>query len=313
MQNIDILVEALEMEARESKMSKHRKLFSDEPSSSTLQVYQPLERSIVPSFLNFGITLKELSTLSRDEVFPYVNTQRLKTDGIVKISSGIFQPTRSSIGTTFEYIMDLFATSLRKLVDFLVKGECHKIVPPSKVKAEFLKRTGRKYKKDAWQDIASWFGFSLTHSQPCSEGWLMDDFKKFSLEGHPDGYALDKQIGIRASPLRSEVILGHGSNDKFSEGKFREGWQAIVRIICADFLARQATTRHEHEPLLLEARNANTGAEWDNEKGELVHEREALKEKLNKAKEMVAKAKEMVVEVEQRMEAIRLKKEALQQ
>ncbi|KAL2620373.1 hypothetical protein R1flu_000578 [Riccia fluitans] len=183
--------------------------------------------------------------------------------------------------------MDLSAIGLRKLVDFVVKGECRRIVPPFEVEAEFLKRTGRKYKKDVWQDIPPWFGFSLTHSQPRSEGWLLDDFKKFSLEDHPDGYALDKQ---------------------FSGGKFREGWQAIVRIVHADFLARQAIARHEHEPLLLEAHNAfiNTRAEWDNEKGELVREREALKEELNKAKEMA-------VEAEQCMEAVRLEKEALQQ
>ncbi|KAL2634092.1 hypothetical protein R1flu_005571 [Riccia fluitans] len=198
MQNIDRLIEALEIEAKESSMSKCRKLFSDEPSnsalqvyqpldreepsSSTVQVYQPLERSNVSSFPNFGITLEELSMLSRDKVFPYVNTHKLKTDGILKIS-----------------------------------------------------------------------------------GWVVDDFKKFSLEGHPDGYALDKQ--------------------------------AIVGIVHVDFLAIQATTRHE--PLLLEARNAftNTRAEWDNEKGELVREREALKEELNKAKEMA-------IEVEQRTEAV---------
>ncbi|KAL2641794.1 hypothetical protein R1flu_009381 [Riccia fluitans] len=146
-------------------------------------------------------------------------------------------------------------------------------MPPSEIKAEFLKLTGRKYKKDVWQDIAPWFGFSLTHSQPHSEGWVVDNFKKFSLEGHPDGYALDKQ--------------------------------AIVRIVRVDFLARQATMRHE--PLLLEACNdfTNTKAEWDNKKGELVREKEALKEELNKAKEMA-------VEAEQRSEAVRLEKEALQ-
>ncbi|KAL2610306.1 hypothetical protein R1flu_028879 [Riccia fluitans] len=165
MQNIDKLVEALEMEAKESRMSKCKKLFLDEPfslalqvylppdreepSSSAVQVYQPFERSIVPSFSNFGITLEELSMLFRDEVFPYVNTHKLKTDGILKISSELFQPTRSSIGTTFEYIMDLSIAGLRKLVDFHVKGECRRIVPPSEVEVEFLKLTGRKYKKDA--------------------------------------------------------------------------------------------------------------------------------------------------------------------
>ncbi|KAL2608374.1 hypothetical protein R1flu_026947 [Riccia fluitans] len=169
MQNIDRLVEALEMEPKELEISKCRKLFSDEPSSSAFQVYQPLDLEepsssalqvyqaleclIVLSFPNFLITLKELSMLSRDEVFPYVNTQRLKTDGIVKNLSGIFQPTRSSTSTTSEYIMDLSTIGLRKLVDFLVKGECRRIVPPFEIEDEFLKRTGRKYKKDALQGL----------------------------------------------------------------------------------------------------------------------------------------------------------------
>ncbi|KAL2611111.1 hypothetical protein R1flu_022803 [Riccia fluitans] len=101
--------------------------------------------------------------------------------------------------------MDLSATGLRKLVDFLVKGECRRIVPPSEVEVEFLKLTGRKYKKDAWQDIAPWFGFSLTHSQPRSEGWVVDDFKKSSLEGHPDGYALDKQVCLVINQVQRMV------------------------------------------------------------------------------------------------------------
>ncbi|KAL2611733.1 hypothetical protein R1flu_023425 [Riccia fluitans] len=108
--------------------------------------------------------------LSQDKILPYVNTHKLKTDGIIKISGELFQPIRSSIGTTSECIMDLSIAGLRKLVDFLVKGECRRIVPPSEVEAQILKLTGRKYKKDAWQDIAPWFGFSLTHSQPRSEG-----------------------------------------------------------------------------------------------------------------------------------------------
>ncbi|KAL2623180.1 hypothetical protein R1flu_003385 [Riccia fluitans] len=139
--------------------------------------------------------------------------------------------------------MDLSATSLRKLVDFPIKGECHRIVLPSEVEAEFLKLTGYKYKKDAWQDVAPWFGFSLNHSQSRSKGWVVDDFKKFSLEGHPDGYALDKQVCL--------VI------------------NQVLRMV-----------------------------EWDNEKGEHVREREALKEELNKAKEMVVEAKEMAVKAE---------------
>ncbi|KAL2608317.1 hypothetical protein R1flu_026890 [Riccia fluitans] len=216
--------------------------------------------------------------------------------------------------------MDLFAACLRKLVDFLVKRECRRIVPPSEVEAEFLKRTSRKYKKDAWQDITPYFGFSLTHSQPRSKGWLMDDFKKFSLEGHTDDYAFDKQVRLVINQVQRMVgktnhsiclttlvllavahvdprmadyrpdwhmwvsfeirgRLGHESNDKFSGGKFHEGWHAIMRIVRADFLARQAIVRHDHEPLLLEAHNVftNIKAEWDSEKGELVRERKCSK------------------------------------
>ncbi|KAL2611474.1 hypothetical protein R1flu_023166 [Riccia fluitans] len=174
-----------------------------------------------------------------------------------------------------------------------------------------------------------------------------DEASNSALQGHPDDYALDKQVRMvinqvlrivgkanrsfclttlllfvvahvdpRIADYRldwhmwisSEIRgrLGHDRKDKFSGGKFREGWQAIVRIVTADFLAKQATARHE--PLLLKARNAftNTRAEWDNEKGELVGEREALKEELNKAKEMAVEAKQC-------SEAVRLEKEALKQ
>ncbi|KAL2649423.1 hypothetical protein R1flu_017551 [Riccia fluitans] len=107
--------------------------------------------------------------------------------------------------------MDLSVASLRKLVDFLVKGECRRIVPPFEVEAKFLKRIGRKYKKDARQDIAPWFGFSLTHSQPHSEGWLLDDFKKFSLEGHLDGHALDKQVRLVINQVQRMVSKANRS------------------------------------------------------------------------------------------------------
>ncbi|KAL2621707.1 hypothetical protein R1flu_001912 [Riccia fluitans] len=144
------------MEARESRMSKCRKLFLDEASNSALKVYQPLDR-------------EEPST-SAVQVYQPLAQEEPSTSAVQ-----VYQPpTREEPLTS------------------AVQGECHRIVLPSEVEAEFLKQTGRKYKKDAWQDIASWFGFSLTHSQPRSEGWIMDDFKKFSLECHPDAYALDK-------------------------------------------------------------------------------------------------------------------------
>ncbi|KAL2653217.1 hypothetical protein R1flu_021345 [Riccia fluitans] len=207
MQNIDRLVEALEMEAKESRMSKRRKLFSDEASSSTLKVYQPLDQ-------------EEASTSAVQVRLVINQVQRM-----------VGKANRSFCSTTL--VLLAVAQIDPRMADY----------------------------------------------RPDWHMWV-------------------------SSKIRSR--LGRGSKDKFSGGKFREGWEAIVRLITADFLAKQAIARHE--PLLLEAHNAftNTKAEWDSEKGELIREREALKEELNKAKEMVAKA-------EQRTEALQLEKEALQQ
>ncbi|KAL2612158.1 hypothetical protein R1flu_023850 [Riccia fluitans] len=101
--------------------------------------------------------------LSRDEVFPYVNTHRLKTDGIIKISGELFQPTRSNIGTTSKCIIDLSTAGLRKLVDFPIKEECQRIVPPFEVEADFLKQRTEvvRLEKEALQqqyakDKAEW-------------------------------------------------------------------------------------------------------------------------------------------------------------
>ncbi|KAL2609864.1 hypothetical protein R1flu_028437 [Riccia fluitans] len=187
--NIDRLVEVLEMEARESRMSKCRKLFSEEASTSAVEVYQPPTR-------------EDASTLAV-QVYQPLAREEASTSAVQFISP--LSPVGSNIGTTFECIIDLSAAGLRKLVDFPVKGECRRIVPPSEVEAEFLKQIGRKYKKDALQDIAPWFGFSLTHSQSRSEGWVVDDFKKYSLEGHPDGYALDKQVRLVINQVQRMV------------------------------------------------------------------------------------------------------------
>ncbi|KAL2612417.1 hypothetical protein R1flu_024109 [Riccia fluitans] len=150
-------------------MSKRKKLFLDEPSNSALQVYQPLdpeepsssavqvyqplEHSIVPSFQSFGSHSKNCQCCLGTRFFLMSIPTNSKLIGYLRFQVSFFQPIGSNIGTTFEYIMDLFAAGLRKLVDFPVKEECHRIVLPSKVKAEFLKLTRRKYKKDGWQDI----------------------------------------------------------------------------------------------------------------------------------------------------------------
>ncbi|KAL3678588.1 hypothetical protein R1sor_021544 [Riccia sorocarpa] len=99
--------------------------------------------------------------------------------------------------------------------------------------------------------------------------------------------------------------LNHEKTDKKSAGKFREGWTAIIDLVRNEFMAKQVA--QSKEPLYLEAKNAFSDfkAEWDNEKCELVRQREELKEELAKAQELKAQA-------ERREETIRLEKEALE-
>ncbi|KAL3691903.1 hypothetical protein R1sor_005554 [Riccia sorocarpa] len=289
MRNIDTLCEAMEQEENTSRDSKRRNLFPNEASSSAeppitaIQRYQAPERSI--SRPKVGITIEELSVLSRDEVFPFLDTTRLKDDKMVSIDPAIFSGGASSRSTSASWEMDLSTAGLKRLVDFPSKGECRRIVPPSTVKNYFLDRTRHKKKGDLWKNITPWFNFSLKHQQPRSEGWVVDDFRKFRLEGHPEGDSLDKRVRLVINQVQNVI-----------------GWMAIVGIVRADFMAKEAASRGE--PLLLESRNAftDTRAEWDSEKGELTRQRDALKEELEKAEQKALEAKE-------REEAAELKRE----
>ncbi|KAL3695025.1 hypothetical protein R1sor_008676 [Riccia sorocarpa] len=350
MRNIDTLYEAMEQEENTSRDSKRRNLFPNEASSSAeppitaIQRYQAPERSI--SRPKVGITTEELSVLSRDEVFPFLDTTRLKEDKMVSIDLAIFSGGASSRSTSAPWEMDLSTTGLKRLVDFPSKGKCRRIVPPSVVENYFLNRAGQKKKGDLWKNIAPWFNFSLKHQQPRSEDWVVDDFRKFRLEGHPEGDSLDKRVRFVINQVQNVIgktnlsfcssslvllavahvhpsmadyrpdwhefvaheirsRLGHEKRDKQSAKMFRKGWMAVVGIVRADFMAKEAASRGE--PLLLESRNAftDTRAEWDSEKGELTRQRDALKEELEKAEQKALEAKE-------REEAVRKEKEALQ-
>ncbi|KAL3684795.1 hypothetical protein R1sor_002817 [Riccia sorocarpa] len=350
MRNIDTLCEAMEQEENTSRDSKRRNLFPNEASSSAeppitaIQRYQAPERSI--SRPKVGITIEELSVLSMDEVFPFLDTTRLKEDKMVSIDPAIFSGGASNRSTSAPWEMDLSTAGLKRLVDFPSKGECRRIVPPSVVENYFLNRAGQKKKGDFWKNIAPWFNFSLKHQQPRSEGWVVDDFRKFRLEGHPEGDSLDKRVRLVINQVQNVIgktnlsfcssslvllaiahvdpsmadyrpdwhefvaheirsRLGHKKRDKQSAKMFREGWMAIVGIVRADFMAKEAASRGE--PLLLESRNAFIGtmAECDSEKGELTRQRDALKEELEKAEQKALEAKE-------REEAVRKEKEALQ-
>ncbi|KAL3690692.1 hypothetical protein R1sor_004343 [Riccia sorocarpa] len=300
-QNISTLVQAMESEAwgQTSKLQKTEDTLESldlTASSSAIEVYQAPSLAIVPA-VNFKFTFEELGVLSRDEVLPFVNTSRVKDDGIVTINSAMF--SRGAVEVAKEYNIDISVEGLRRLVDFLAAGDCAKIVKPSVIEKAFFDHCGQKHKKEAWKVIAHWFSFNVNNAQPRNEGWVVDDFRKFTLENHPHGSVLDMKVRL----IRKS--LNHEKTDRKSAGKFREGWAAIIDLVRNEFMAKQAA--QSNEPLYLEAKNAfsDTKAEWDNEKCELVRQREELKEELAKAQELKAHA-------ERREETIRLEKEALE-
>ncbi|KAL3689019.1 hypothetical protein R1sor_015328 [Riccia sorocarpa] len=348
-QNISTLVQAMESEAwgQTSKSQKTEDTLESldlTASSSAIEVYQAPSLAIVPA-VNFKFTFEELGVLSRDEVLPYVDTSRVRDHGIVKVNSAMF--SRGAVEGAKEYPIDISVEGLKKLVDFPVSGDCAKIVAPSVIEKIFSDNCGYKNKKDAWKAIAPWFGFNLKNAQGRSEGWVIDDFRKFTLEKHPHGSVLDMRVRLvirqvlkilgklsyhfcsttlvllavahvdpTCAHLRpnwhmfvsSEIrkSLNHDKTDKKSVGKFREGGGAIIELVRNEFMAKQAAASGK-EPLYLEAKNAlsDTKAEWDNEKCELVRQREELKEELAKAQEQAALAAK-------REETIRLEKDALQ-
>ncbi|KAL3682072.1 hypothetical protein R1sor_000094 [Riccia sorocarpa] len=297
-------------------------------SSSAIEVYQAPSLAIVPA-VNFKFTFEELGVLTRDEVLPYVDTSRVKDHGIVRVNSAMF--SRGAVEGAKEYNIDISVEGLKRLVDFPAAGDCAKVVSPFVIEKVFFDHCGQKHKKDAWKVIAPWFRFNLNNVQPRSEGWVIDDFRKFTLENHPHGSVFDMRVRLvicqvlrtlgklsqlycsttlvllvvaHVAPtcahlrpdwhmfVSSEIrkSLNHEKTDKKSAGKFREGWAAIIELVKNDFMAKQAA--EGKEPLYLEAKNAfsDTKAEWDNEKCELVRQREELKEDLVKAQELKAQA-----------------------
>ncbi|KAL3695318.1 hypothetical protein R1sor_009394 [Riccia sorocarpa] len=181
-QNISTLVQAMESEAwgQTSKSQKTEDTLESldlTASSSAIEVYQAL--AIVPA-VNFKFTFEELGVLSRDEVLPYVDTSRMRDDGIVKVNSAMF--SRGAVEGAKEYPIDISIEGLKKLVDFPVSGHCAQIVAPSVIEKIFSDNCGYNNKKDVWKAIAPWFGFNLKNAQGRSEGWVVDDFRKFTLE-----------------------------------------------------------------------------------------------------------------------------------
>ncbi|KAL3700965.1 hypothetical protein R1sor_018987 [Riccia sorocarpa] len=321
-QNISTLVQAMESEAwgqtiKSQKTEDTLESLDLIASSSAIEVYQTPSLAIVHD-VNFKFTFEELGVLTRDEVLPYVDTSRMTDDGIVKVNSAMF--SRGAMEGAKEYNIDISVEGLKRLVDFLAVGDCAKVVPPSVIEKVFFDHCGQKHKKDAWKVIAPWFRFNLNNAQPRNEGWVIDDFRKFTLENHPHGSVLDMRVRLvirqvlRTLGKLSQqycsttlVLLAVAHVDPTS-AHLRPDWHMFVSSEIRKSMNHEKTDKKSVVKFLRRLggyHRANTKAEWDNEKCELFRQREELKEELAKAQELAALAAK-------REQTIRLEKDALQ-
>ncbi|KAL2632657.1 hypothetical protein R1flu_004136 [Riccia fluitans] len=303
---------------------------------------------VVPTRLPRPPTIgyEELSLLTRDEVFPHLKFNRLKTEGILFIDGSVF--ARGATGPQGQLPINVSREGLKEYLVFPGSEDSSRVVIASVIEAEFLRRTGHKSLKNAWTMVVRWFDYR--NAQPRNEGWFIDELVFFSLQGREDGKLLDlraklvirqalKWIGRPSSSYTSTTLvllalaevdlevlnlkpdwyawvsdqisfrLNHTKQDRANTTKFREGWQAVVQLLHTNFQTRMVRQNQEG-PLLLgdEPRNAfgDTQAQWDAERCELVRERDQLKEDLLKAQDVLA-------DVAQREEVLRAEHERLQE
>ncbi|KAL2621046.1 hypothetical protein R1flu_001251 [Riccia fluitans] len=303
---------------------------------------------VVPTRLPHPPTIgfEELSLLTRDEVFPHLKFDRLKTEGILFIDGSLF--ARGATGAQGQLPINVSREGFKEYMDFPSSKDSSCVVSASVIAVEFLCRTGHKSLKDGWTMVARWFDYR--NAQPRNEGWFIDDLVFFSSLGREDGKRLDmrakliirqalKWIGRPSSLYTSSTLvllalahvdpeepnlkpdwyawvfeqislrLNHTKEDRASTAKFREGWQAVVQLLCSQFLARVARQNQESPLLLGDESHIAFGdiqAQWDAERCKLVRERDQLKEDLLKAQDVLADAA-------QREEALRAEHERLQE
>ncbi|KAL3699051.1 hypothetical protein R1sor_017073 [Riccia sorocarpa] len=203
-----------------------------------------------------------------------------------------------------EYNIDISVEGLKRLVDFLAAGDCAKVVPPFVIEKVFFDHCGQKHKKDAWKVIASWFRFNLNNAQPRSEGWVIDDFRKFTLQNHPQRSVLDMRVRLvirqvlRTLGKQSQlycsttlVLLAIAHVDPTC-AHLRPNWHMIVSSEIRKSLNHEKTDK-------------KSVGKFREDWAAIIELREELKEELAKAQELAALAA-------RREQTIRLEKDALQ-
>ncbi|KAL2603258.1 hypothetical protein R1flu_008789 [Riccia fluitans] len=138
------------------------------------------------------IGFEELSLLTRDEVFPHLKFDRLKTEGILFIDGSLF--AKGAASAQGQLSINVSREGLKEYLDFPGSEDSSCVVSASVIEAEFLHRIGHKFLKDGWTTVARWFDYQ--NAQPRNEGWFIDDLVFFSSLGREDGNRLDMRVKL---------------------------------------------------------------------------------------------------------------------
>ncbi|KAL2634838.1 hypothetical protein R1flu_006317 [Riccia fluitans] len=116
-------------------------------------------RPIVPTRLPRPPTIgfEELSLLTRDDVFPHLKFDRLKTKRILFIDGSLF--AKGAAGAQGQLLVNVSREGLKEYLVFPSNEDSSCVVSASVIEAEFLHRTGHKSLKDAWTMVARWFDY----------------------------------------------------------------------------------------------------------------------------------------------------------
>ncbi|KAL2620593.1 hypothetical protein R1flu_000798 [Riccia fluitans] len=128
------------------------------------------------------IGFEELSLSTRDDFFPHLKFDRLKTEGILFIDGSLFAKGVASVQGKLS--VNVSREGLKEYLVFPGSEDSSYVVSTNVIEAEFLRRIGHKSLKDAWT-VAHW------NAQPRNEGWFIDELVFFSSVGLEDGKLLD--------------------------------------------------------------------------------------------------------------------------
>ncbi|KAL2619965.1 hypothetical protein R1flu_000170 [Riccia fluitans] len=141
-------------------------------SSRRSRLFQSMAiHPVVPTRLPRPPTIgfEELSLLTRDEVFPHLKLDRLKTEGILFIDGSVF--AKGAAGSQGQLPVNVSREGLKEYLVFPGSEDSSRVVTASTIEVEFLRRTGHKSLKDAWTTASLIIGM---HCQGMKGGLLMN-------------------------------------------------------------------------------------------------------------------------------------------